>query len=114
MATAGPKPDSQSRVGKSFTFLIFSSNFDQFFLFFLKLYVFSSSFGPPGGRIAHPGRPWLRHWATVGRVAIATQFISATDRIDCSIFFCPSYFKECVASAVFFFNCGSIVYFFFY
>ena len=38
----------QSRVGKSSTFLIFSSNFDQFFLTFLKLYLFSSSFRPSG------------------------------------------------------------------
>ena len=21
------------------------------------------NFGPPGGRVAHPGRPWLRHWS---------------------------------------------------
>ena len=35
-------------VGKSSTFLIFSSNFDHFFLFFLKLFSFSSSFWPSG------------------------------------------------------------------
>ena len=23
---------------------------------------FLPHFGPPGGRVAHPGRPWLRHW----------------------------------------------------
>ena len=38
--------------------------------------------------------------ATVGRVAIATQFVSATDGIDCSIFFRPSHFKDCVALAM--------------
>ena len=30
----------------------FSSNFSYFL----------PNFGPPGGRLAHPGRPWLRHW----------------------------------------------------
>ena len=59
---AGPQPASQSRVGKSSTFLIFSSNFDQFFL---KPYYFLPHFGPPGGRLAHPGRPWLLHWSEV-------------------------------------------------
>ena len=37
---------------------------------------------------------------TVERVAIATQFVSATDGIDCSIFFRPSHFKDCVAIAI--------------
>ena len=34
--------------GQEFHFPHFSSNFDQFFLFFLKLYLFSSSFWPSG------------------------------------------------------------------
>ena len=38
--------------------------------------------------------------ATVGRVAIATQFVSATDGIDRSNFFRPSHFKDCVAIAM--------------
>ena len=38
--------------------------------------------------------------ATVERVAIGTQFVSATDGIDCSIFFRPSHFKDCVAIAM--------------
>ena len=38
--------------------------------------------------------------ATVERVAIATQFVSAKDGIDCSIFFRPSHFKDCVAIAM--------------
>ena len=38
--------------------------------------------------------------ATVERVAIATQFVSATDGIDCSIFFRPLHFKDCVAIAM--------------
>ena len=37
--------------------------------------------------------------ATIKRVAIATQFVSATDGIDCSIFFRPLHFKYCVAIA---------------
>ena len=24
---------------------------------------FLPHFGPPGGQVAHPGRPWLRHWS---------------------------------------------------
>ena len=36
--------------------------------------------------------------ATVERVAIATQFVSATDGIDCSIFFRPSHFKDCTVA----------------
>ena len=38
--------------------------------------------------------------ATVERVAIATQFVSATPGIDCSIFFRPSHFQDCVATAM--------------
>ena len=39
--------------------------------------------------------------ATVERVAVATQFVSATDGIDCSIFFFrSSHFKDCVAVAM--------------
>ena len=49
--------------GQSSTFLIFSSNFDKFFLFFLKLYLFSSSY-------------WLSGWASrpPGK-ALATQLV---------------------------------------
>ena len=48
------------RGGQEFHFRhFFSSDFTQFsssnFLYFLPL------FGPPGGRVAHPGRPWLCH-----------------------------------------------------
>ena len=35
----------------SINFSYFSSNFTYFL----------PHFGPPGGRVAHPGRPWLRH-----------------------------------------------------
>ena len=34
------------------SFSYFSSNFTYFL----------PHFCPPGGRVAHPGRPWLRHW----------------------------------------------------
>ena len=44
--------------GQETTFLIFSSNFDQFFLFFLKLYLFSSSF-LPSGWASHPPKKAL-------------------------------------------------------
>ena len=37
----------------SINFSDFSSNFTYFLPYF----------GPPHGRIAHPGRPWLRHWS---------------------------------------------------
>ena len=38
--------------------------------------------------------------ATVEHVAMATQFVSATDGIDCSILFRLSHFKDCVAIAM--------------
>ena len=56
---------------QEFHFPRVSSNFDQFFIFFLKLYLFSSSFWP--SRIAHPGRPWLHHCPKEYR--IFTQFL---------------------------------------
>ena len=44
------------RVGKSSTFHIFSSNLDQVFLLFLKLFLFSSSFWPSGWASRPPGK----------------------------------------------------------
>ena len=44
------------------TFLFFSSKFDEFSYFSSNFTYFLPHFGPPGGRLAHPGRPWLRHW----------------------------------------------------
>ena len=41
--------------------LNFSLNFDQVFLFFLKLFSFSPHFGPPGGQVAHPERSCQCH-----------------------------------------------------
>ena len=55
-AKTGPYPASHSQVGKSSTFLSFSSNSDQFFLFFLKLYLISSSFWPSGWATRSPGK----------------------------------------------------------
>ena len=52
----GPEPASQSWVGKSSTFLIFSSKFDKFFLFFLKLYLCPSSSWPSGWASRPPGK----------------------------------------------------------
>ena len=43
-------------AGQEFHFPHFSSNFDQFFLFFLKLYLFSSSFWPSGWASRPPGK----------------------------------------------------------
>ena len=45
--------------GHEFHFPHFSSNFDKFFLRFVTIFSFSSSFWPSK---SHPGRPWLRHW----------------------------------------------------
>ena len=42
--------------GQESTFLMFSSNFEQFFLLFLKLYLFSSPFWPSGWASRPPGK----------------------------------------------------------
>ena len=42
--------------GQEFHFPHFSSNFDQFYLFFLKLFSFSSSFWPSGWASRPPGK----------------------------------------------------------
>ena len=44
-------------------------NFSSFFFYFLPFSsmispYFLCQFGPLGGRLAHPGNPWLRHWRT--------------------------------------------------
>ena len=54
-----PQSPGWARVPLSSFFPEISINFSYFssnFTFFLP------HFGPPGGRVAHPGRPWLRHW----------------------------------------------------
>ena len=45
--------------GQEFHFPHFSPKFSSNFSHFLP------HFGSPGGRVAHPGRPWLRHWLYV-------------------------------------------------
>ena len=54
-----PGWDAGARVPLSSFFPQISINFSYFssnFSYFLP------HFGPPGGRLAHPERPWLRHW----------------------------------------------------
>ena len=43
-------------------FLIFSSFFCIFSHFSSIFLNFLPHFGRPGGRVVHPGRPWVRHW----------------------------------------------------
>ena len=47
-------PLSQFFLKSRLSFLIFPQTFTHFL----------PHFGPPGGRVAHPGRPWPRHWLT--------------------------------------------------
>ena len=49
-------------MGKISFFLIFPQIFVIFTYFSSKFSHFLPHFGPPGGRVAHPGRPWLRYW----------------------------------------------------
>ena len=54
-----PHSPGWARVLLSSFFPQISINFSYFswnFTYFLP------HFGPPGGQVAHPGRPWLRHW----------------------------------------------------
>ena len=46
--------------GQEFHFPYFSIDYSYFPSNFP---IFRPHFGPPDGRLAHPGRPWLRHWA---------------------------------------------------
>ena len=48
-------------MGKSSTFLIFPQISITFSYFSSNVPYFRPYFGAPGGRLAHPGRPWLRH-----------------------------------------------------
>ena len=49
-------------------FLWFQSNFSYFSSYFT---YFLPHFGPPGGRLPHPGRPWLRHCKDMGSWRVA-------------------------------------------
>ena len=58
-----PHSSGWARVPISSFFSQISINFSYFILIFSSnLIYFLPHFGPPGGRLAHPGRPWLRHW----------------------------------------------------
>ena len=41
-----------------------------FFLFSSNFAYFLPHFGLPGGRVAHPGRPWLRHWLYTSQLGL--------------------------------------------
>ena len=59
--------------GQGSTFLIFSSNFDQFSLFFLRFYLFSSSFWLSGWASRPPGKSVATPLPTsIGRLATVT------------------------------------------
>ena len=49
-----------------------------FIIFPLTFTHFLPHFGPPGGRLAHPGRPLLRHWACVNTLLPKIVFSVAT------------------------------------
>ena len=53
------QPHCPGCMGKIFTFLIFLQILINLTYFSSKFSHFLPHFGPPGGRIAHPGRPWL-------------------------------------------------------
>ena len=48
--------------GQEFHFPHFSQILIIFSYFSSNVSHFLPHFGSPGGRLAHPGRPWLRHW----------------------------------------------------
>ena len=52
---------SQSCVGKSSTFLIYPQIAINFSYFSSNFAHLLPHFGPPGGQLAHPERPWLCH-----------------------------------------------------
>ena len=63
------------------SFLIFPQTFTHFL----------PHFGPPGGRVAHPERPWLRHW--VSRELLFTKFVKSIKKqyIVCGIRFAQKF-----------------------
>ena len=56
--------------GQEFHFPHFSSKFDEFSYFSSNFTYLLPHFGPPGGRVAHPGRPWLRHCFHISKLAL--------------------------------------------
>ena len=73
-----PHSPGWARVPLSSFFPQISINFSSNFTYFLP------HFGPPGGRVAHPGRPWLRHWNHA-----SYDLITTTSSIFPSFFFSP-------------------------
>ena len=70
----GPQPALKSRMGKSSTFLIFPRISIKFSLFSSKFSHFIPHLGSPGGRVAHPGRPWLRYWGSLNTLGVVINF----------------------------------------
>ena len=54
LSTPGGQERNIASIFSSFSYIL--SHFPSICLYFLL------KFGPPGGRLAHLGRPWLRHW----------------------------------------------------
>ena len=84
---SGAQPDSQPQVGKRGPF---PHAFLYYFLpVFLNFHSFLPQFSPPGGRLAHPRRPWLRHCMLPSckqNTGKDTLFMHHTDRVQCSNF----------------------------
>ena len=55
------QPHSPGWVGKSSIFFFFPQISIKFSYFSSNFTYFVPHFGPPGGRVAYLGRPWLRH-----------------------------------------------------
>ena len=60
-----------------------------FSLFSLIFHSFLPQFSPPGGRLAHPRRPWLRHCMMLSsceqNTGEDTLFMHHTDRVYCTL-----------------------------
>ena len=68
-------------MGKSSTLLIFPQIVINFSYFSSNFTYFLPNFGPPG--VAHPGRPWLRHW--LRRTKACSSNSRNPGRCHCSI-----------------------------
>ena len=98
MSYSGPWPASHSRVGKIRIFpqyFLISRSFSHFSSNFLN---FLPHFGLPGGRLAHPGRPWLRHWSywclhSPSTCTLAKATDQHHERVSCAACFGPSALK---------------------
>ena len=77
-ARSQPHSFGWARVPLSSFFPQISINF---FFFSSNLTYFLHHFGPPDGRLAHPGKPWQCHWSNGKSVMSLLQKFS--DRIYC-------------------------------